>query len=87
NFAGVRAVSDTGDFVVESPIEGFLDVAGICSPGLTAAPALGEYAAEQLSKLGLALVPTADFLCTRKRLKFYTLTPTEREKLVADQPA
>ncbi|MEG1241192.1 MAG: NAD(P)/FAD-dependent oxidoreductase, partial [Oscillospiraceae bacterium] len=87
NFAGVRAVSDTGDFVVESPAEGFLDVAGICSPGLSAAPALGEYAAEQLGNLGLELVPKADFICTRKRLKFYTLTPTERAKLVAEQPA
>ncbi|MEG3074374.1 MAG: FAD-dependent oxidoreductase, partial [Ruthenibacterium sp.] len=87
NFAGIRAVSDTGDFVVESPAEGFLDVAGICSPGLSAAPALGEYAAEQLENLGLELVPKADFICTRKRLKFYTLTPTERAKLVAEQPA
>ena len=38
SFAGVRAVADTGDFVIEEAAPRFLDLAGICSPGLSAAP-------------------------------------------------
>ncbi len=43
-FAGLRAVSDNGDFIVESAkeVEGFVNVAGIQSPGITAAPAIAK---------------------------------------------
>ncbi len=41
SFAGARPTGDTGDFIIgESKIEGFINVAGIESPGLTAAPAI-----------------------------------------------
>ena len=39
-FAGLRAVSSTKDFIIDSPEKGFINVAGIQSPGLTAAPAI-----------------------------------------------
>lgn len=39
-FAGLRAVSSTKDFIIDSPKEGFINIAGIQSPGLTAAPAI-----------------------------------------------
>ena len=39
-FAGLRAVSSTKDFIIDSPRKGFVNVAGIQSPGLTAAPAI-----------------------------------------------
>lgn len=43
-FAGLRAVSSTGDFVLgASGIPGFYNAAGIQSPGLTSAPAIAEY--------------------------------------------
>lgn len=43
-FAGVRAVSSTGDFLVgpSKVVGGLLHAAGIQSPGLTAAPAIAE---------------------------------------------
>ncbi len=41
-FSGVRAVSDTDDFVIEETIKGFINVGGIQSPGLTASPAIAE---------------------------------------------
>lgn len=51
-FSGVRASTPGGDFRIEesenSP--GCIHVAGIDSPGLTAAPAIAEYVAEILSK-------------------------------------
>ena len=46
-FAGLRAASSTGDFVLgKSKVEGLLQAAGIQSPGLTSAPAIAQYIAE-----------------------------------------
>lgn len=44
-FAGVRAVSDTGDFVLgpSRTVRGLIQAAGIQSPGLTSAPAIADY--------------------------------------------
>ena len=52
SFAGLRAHEDGGDFIIGEPEDapGFIDVAGIESPGLTCAPAIGEYVAELLQK-------------------------------------
>ncbi len=53
-FAGVRAVADTGDFVIgPTPIDGFVNAAGIQSPGLTAAPVIADLVAEELGRQGL----------------------------------
>jgi glycerol-3-phosphate dehydrogenase len=87
NFAGVRAVSDRGDFIIEESAPHFVDLAGICSPGLSAAPAIAEYAAELLGRAGLPLEPKADFVCTRRRTRFKDLSPTERAALVERGPA
>ena len=55
-FAGVRAVADTGDFVIgPTEVPGFVNVAGIQSPGLTAAPAIAELVADVLRGEGLDL--------------------------------
>jgi len=44
NFSGVRAEPVSGDFIIEeSDIPCFINVAGIKSPGLSAAPAIAEY--------------------------------------------
>ena len=44
SFSGLRAVGETGDFIIgETDVPGFIDVAAIESPGLTSAPAIGEY--------------------------------------------
>jgi glycerol-3-phosphate dehydrogenase len=44
SFAGIRAVSSTGDFLIEKAeeVEGLINVAGIASPGLSAAPAIAR---------------------------------------------
>lgn len=46
SFCGLRATGSTGDFVINTPVEGFINVAGIESPGLTSAPAIAEYVAQ-----------------------------------------
>ncbi|UCH01974.1 MAG: NAD(P)/FAD-dependent oxidoreductase [Candidatus Bathyarchaeota archaeon] len=52
-FAGLRAESSIGDFIIEaydSP-RGFINVAGIKSPGLTAAPAIAEKVIQLLKNM------------------------------------
>jgi glycerol-3-phosphate dehydrogenase len=87
NFAGVRAVGDTGDFILQESAPHFIDLAGICSPGLTAAPAIAEEAAELLRQGGLPLDPKPNFHCQRRRLRFAELSPEERAALVSQDPA
>jgi glycerol-3-phosphate dehydrogenase len=61
-FAGVRAVSNTGDFIIgPTSVKGFINVAGIQSPGLTASPAIAEHVVKILGKEGLSLVEKDDF--------------------------
>ena len=45
SFSGLRAHEDGDDFVLGESAPGFFDAAGIESPGLTSAPAIGEYLA------------------------------------------
>ena len=87
NFAGVRASTGAKDFIIELSAPHFLDLAGICSPGLSAAPAIGEYAVELLGQAGLALERKEDFQASRKRIRFREMSPEEKAKLVAEHPA
>ncbi len=89
NFAGVRAHGTGGDFILEEAegAPGFIDLAGICSPGLSAAPAIGEYAAGLLAKAGLGLEEKEKFICSRRRVRFNVLPPEEKAKLVEAEPA
>ena len=62
DFAGVRAVSDTEDFIIgPTSRKGFINVAGIQSPGLTTAPAIAEMVRDILQDEGLPLTLRAEF--------------------------
>lgn len=89
NFAGVRAVADTGDFVIGAVegAPGLFEAAGICSPGLSAAPAIAEYLTQLLSQDGLELREKEHFQNTRKRVRFNRLSAEEKAALVAANPA
>lgn len=89
NFAGVRANSDQSDFIIgeEPDCPGFINVAGIKSPGLTSAPAVAEGVAELLQQLGLTLNAKSDFIGTRKVTRFRRMTDAERAELIARSPA
>ena len=54
-FSGIRAVSDTDDFIIgkSQTVLGLFHAAGIQSPGLTAAPAIAEIIANELVQDGL----------------------------------
>ncbi len=88
NFAGVRAKAEN-DFILREAegAPGFIDLAGICSPGLSAAAAIGEYAVELLEQTGLKLVRKENFTAKRHRIRFRELPPAERAALVEKDPA
>lgn len=89
NFAGVRAHGSGGDFILREAdgAPGFFDLAGICSPGLSAAPAIGEYAAELLAKAGLPLEEKTNFVCQRRRIRFKSLSPQDKARIAEEDPA
>ncbi|MDA3938051.1 MAG: NAD(P)/FAD-dependent oxidoreductase [Spirochaetia bacterium] len=41
-FSGIRPTPSTGDFIIKEEFPGFINVAGIESPGLTSSPAIAE---------------------------------------------
>jgi glycerol-3-phosphate dehydrogenase len=63
SFAGVRAFSDRHDFIIEESkvAKGFINVAGIESPGLTSAPAIGKYVVEEIVSSILPLEKNENF--------------------------
>jgi glycerol-3-phosphate dehydrogenase len=66
-FAGVRATSDTKDFVVGAgAVPGFINAGGIDSPGLTSAPAIAERVRDLLADAGLRLEPRPEFEPARR---------------------
>lgn len=89
SFAGLRAHEDGGDFVIgeAEDAKGFIDVAGIESPGLTCAPAIGEYVAEIVKEI-IPAVRKPDFIAKRKGIPSMAgAGKEERQKLVKENPA
>ncbi len=84
-FAGLRPVADTRDFVVgatERP--GFVNAAGIQSPGLTAAPALADLLVDILADEGLELVESADWdPHVPAPVRFASLSTVEQRRLAS----
>ena len=88
-FAGVRAVLDDEDFRIgptEAP--GLFDVAGIQSPGLTAAPAIAVMVVQMLGAAGLALQPReGDVPVVERPVHFAALSLDAQRLLAAEDPA
>ena len=72
-FTGLRAHGDKGDFIINSPRENFLNFAGIESPGLTSAPAIGLLAEALL--FGAGACPAGAALANRAGLAVPLLAP------------
>ncbi|TNF22570.1 MAG: FAD/NAD(P)-binding oxidoreductase [Deltaproteobacteria bacterium] len=88
-FAGLRAVSDSNDFIIgPTAVPGFINVAGIQSPGLTAAPAIGRYVRDILKDEGLTLVERDDFEPRVRPIpRFSALSMEEKRARIAADPA
>lgn len=87
SFAGVRANSTVKDFIIKESAPGFIDVAGMCSPGLASSPAVGAYIADILKTAGLQLKPKQSFHQKRKVIRFSNLTIGEKNALIQKNPA
>jgi glycerol-3-phosphate dehydrogenase len=87
-FAGVRAVAPGNDFIIgPTAVPGFLNVAGIQSPGLTAAPAIAELVSELLEKQGLDMTPRPEFRAVMPRPVHVASLPLEQlADLAANDP-
>ena len=89
SFAGLRAHEDGGDFVIGEPDDapGFFNCAGIESPGLSAAPAIGEEVARRIAEK-LKLKADPDFKPERRDiLDPSKLSTEERNILIKKNPA
>ena len=88
SFAGLRAHEDGHEFLIGEveDAKGFIDCAGIESPGLTSAPAIGEMVA-QILKEKMNLEEKEDFIATRNGvLDPNTLSKEERMELIKEKP-
>ncbi len=89
SFAGLRAHEEGHEFLIGEleDVPGFIDCAGIESPGLTSAPAIGKMVAGILKeKMGLQDNPK--FQGSRKGiLNPATLSMEERNELIRENPA
>ena len=89
SFAGIRAHHESDDFVIEESkgYAGFIDVAGIESPGLTSAPAIGEYVAQLVNEIQ-NLPDKKDFKETRQGIVHMEQADfEEKQKLIAQNHA
>ncbi len=89
SFAGMRAHPVTDDFIIgfSAKNDCFLNVAGIESPGLSAAPAIAEMVAGLLKEKA-DWQEKKDCVLTRKApVRFRHMTKSEREALIAKNKA
>ena len=89
SFAGVRAFCDRHDFVIEesSKVNGFINVAGIESPGLTSAPAIAKYVVEDILSNIVELKVNDNFNGTRTPDNFFKeMSIEEKNVLIKKDP-
>lgn len=92
NFSGLRAEPSTGDFIIEESqkVAGFVNVAGIKSPGLSSAPAIAVYVADELIKgiLGDEMKANQNFNPkNRKKIRFAEMTDEKKADLIRVEPS
>ena len=79
SFTGLRAVGSTGDFIINMPKQGFINVAGIESPGLSAAPAIALYVKDMLLDSGYNLKEKVNYISTRKSMSYFNEASIEEK--------
>lgn len=87
SFSGLRAHETGDDFILQESVPGFFDAAGIESPGLTSAPAIGEYLAKMIAQK-LSLSENKQFDPIRKAVpRIKELSFEARAEKIAQNPA
>jgi len=88
-FTGLRATPDGGDFIIGASdrVKGFINVAGIESPGLTSAPAIALHIVEIMKEITGGLEEKEDFNPRRRKvIRFSALSPEEKAALIKKDP-
>ena len=87
-YAGVRANTNLNDFYICSDKDNpcFINLIGMRSPGLSAAPAVAEKAVRILREAGLKLEKKEKCVLTRKRVVFRELSNKEKDRLIKKDP-
>lgn len=86
SFAGLRSVGSTGDFILNEK-DGFVNAAGIESPGLSSAPAIAEYVCDLLAGAGLSLREKENVVRTRRPMHWFSeLDREEKNRVISEHP-
>ncbi len=86
SFTGLRATGSTGDFIINYR-DGFVNCAGIESPGLTSAPAIAEYVVDMLKGEGVSFEANDSFNGKRKSMhRFRELSIEEKNEIIEKDP-
>lgn len=89
SFTGLRAHWTGHEFIIKEVegASGFIDVAGIESPGLSSSPAIGEYVAQLVQGI-YPMEKKADFVAVRKGIpNVAEASFEERQELIKKNPA
>ena len=86
-FAGVRSTSTYEDFYIQEDktFKGFYHVAGIDSPGITAAPAIAKYLVNEVIKIDSPIKQSFNPIL-QKKIVYKDLTKQEKDKLHQEKP-
>lgn len=87
SFTGLRSVGSTGDFIINEK-DGFINCAGIESPGLSSAPAIAQYVKELLVRAGATLTEKKNFISVRRPMHFFKeCSDEEKNAIIEKNPA
>ena len=87
SFTGLRSVGSTGDFIINEK-DGFINCAGIESPGLSSAPAIAEYVCGMVEGVLGKLEKNESFVGTRKPMHYFKeATEEEKNAIIAADPS
>ena len=89
-FAGLRATSTRGDFIIEEnkEVKGFIDVAGMKSPGLSSAPAVALEVVKILKdNKDITFTNKKNFKGKRKIIRMKELSSHEKNEIIKNNNA
>ncbi|MCL2197973.1 MAG: NAD(P)/FAD-dependent oxidoreductase [Defluviitaleaceae bacterium] len=86
NFAGIRAITDIDDFIIREAKKDFYDLAGIKSPGLSAAPAIAEELIRMMEASGHKLSLKENFIDKRRVIRFRYCDAEKRAEIIRKNP-
>lgn len=87
SFAGNRPTSDQSDYIIKEVQDGFFDVAGIESPGLSSSPAIAKYVEEMVITSQFDCEPKDSYLTHRRPVvRFKSQPPARQQQLLKSNP-